>query len=339
MPQSPVRVRALSGEELLTAYFEPSTTIKQLKQALQESLRLPRFRQRLLVGGQVLEDHHALGQAVELQLVKLDYVRATETQVVELLYDAADGRLQAVENALQQPLDPNDCMRASVGENTLMHISPIACAARYNSTEVMQLLLSAHADVNLPGSDMALWLASCAGHPEAVEVLLIARAEVDSCQESTALFVAALNDHRSVVQVLLDSDADVHKPNSVDTWTPLHAACLRGHYEVVELLLDYRADAFSSKESDDDNPIQLAFLHGHIGIVRLLMQSSLQGAPEPRTALASAGNETGMPNPQFCTLEAAEMADGNNQCVAPRRIAARPKWSATQRRHVITQAH
>ena len=278
----PARVLSLSGEVLLTMYVQKTTpiSIRQLKDALQDDYNLPRFRQRLLLQQQVLADDEVLGQAVDLELVKLNYADATEAQIEGLLRMAAVGAVQTVEDILQRPQNPNNYLRIHLEGQTEMYASALSFAARENHTEVMQLLLDAHADLQAPGSNVALWLASRNGHRQAVRLLLAAKADVDCYKDSTALYAAAEHNHYAVAQLLLESTADVHKPSSRDSWTPLHAACFEGHCNVAMLLLSYRADPMRSQENGPDSPFKLAFDQGNTLAV-LLIRASLNRPRKP----------------------------------------------------------
>ncbi|CAE7176557.1 ankrd29 [Symbiodinium pilosum] len=276
--QQSLRVLSLSGEELVTVYFQAPATIRQLKEALKDACNLPRFRQKLLLQQRVLADDQDLDQVLDLQLVKLSYTAATDAQIEGLLRAAADGAVDRVEDILQRPQNPNDYLRIHLEEHTDIYASALSFAARENHTDVMQLLA--------PGSDIALWLASRNGHQAAVRVLLEARADVDCYKDSTALYAAAEHNHPQVVQVLLESIADVRKPNSADTWTPLQAACFFGHCNVAKLLLSHRADAMRSQQNDPNSPFRLALDQGHTLVVQLI-QASLKDRDRKRTAPTS----------------------------------------------------
>ena len=71
-----LRISRISGEELTTALEEELVpNVKALKQHLHQLYGLPpRFRQRLLLDGQCLEDTATLHSAMELQLVVLAFI-------------------------------------------------------------------------------------------------------------------------------------------------------------------------------------------------------------------------------------------------------------------------
>ena len=71
-----LRINRISGEELTVALEEASVPdVKALKQHLNQLQDLPpRFRQRLLLHGQCLEDTATLHSAMELELVLLAFI-------------------------------------------------------------------------------------------------------------------------------------------------------------------------------------------------------------------------------------------------------------------------
>jgi len=81
-------------------------------------------------------------------------------------------------------------------------------SAKYGTTEMVQTLLTAGADVHA-GDDWALRLAASNGHTESGRLLLVSGANVHA-GDDWALGWAAYNGHTETVQVLLAADADVH---------------------------------------------------------------------------------------------------------------------------------
>ena len=71
-----LRINKISGEELTTALEEDLVPdVRALKQHLNQLRHLPpRFRQRLLLHGQCLEDTATLQAAMELELVVMAFI-------------------------------------------------------------------------------------------------------------------------------------------------------------------------------------------------------------------------------------------------------------------------
>ena len=88
-----LRIRRISGEELTIALEgDLVPDVRALKQHLNQLHDLPpRFRQRLLLDGQCLEDTTTLRSAMELELDMLPFVTQPSCDEVEELIAAACG--------------------------------------------------------------------------------------------------------------------------------------------------------------------------------------------------------------------------------------------------------
>ena len=87
-----LRIRMLSGEEVASIPVEESSDVKTLKQKLNWVHGLPsRFRQRLFLSGTLLDDSAKLGSPMDLELVLLTYLTASESSSDELIVAAAKG--------------------------------------------------------------------------------------------------------------------------------------------------------------------------------------------------------------------------------------------------------
>ncbi|TPP58580.1 Ankyrin repeat domain-containing protein 50 [Fasciola gigantica] len=180
-----------------------------------------------------------------------------------------------------------------------------------NVSDIVELLLSYGADVNLSGPDgrSALRAASWAGHEEIVQRLLDAGADVNQqdAEGRSSLIAAAYMGHVGVVEILAQAGADLNHADE-DGRTALHVAafCVRPsetHHEVVSCLLECGANpnVFDCEgitpllgaaragnrtvcelclEADTDvnqadkcgnTALTLAVLGGHTSVVRLLL--------------------------------------------------------------------
>ena len=276
LPRPSVKILALSGEELLTTPIQPETTVKDLKEMLQQREQVPRFRQRLLRRQQNMPDERTLQDTTELQLVQLSYIAATETQLHSFGRAAAAGDLRAVEEILQRPQNPNDTFQT--GEHLAgghRPSSPLTLAATYNRVDVMRLLLSAKADITLPGNSDALEQAAEEGHTAAIRVLLEARAEAHLRQDSIALHVAAEGNHAETLEVLLAARADPQGVQPSWTYGPLGLACHYGNIEATRVLLFHQANPLA-RERNGLSPLDLAAEQHHRRIEDIITEHVLQ---------------------------------------------------------------
>ncbi|CAE7838754.1 ANKRD50 [Symbiodinium sp. CCMP2592] len=103
---------AMTGKQLASIPAEEVDDVRALKQLLHSKHRLPPpFRQRLVyldsVSDGVLDDLVKLDSPMDLQLILIPYVQASQLEANELAAAAAKGSLPQVEAKLQKPQDPN----------------------------------------------------------------------------------------------------------------------------------------------------------------------------------------------------------------------------------------
>eukprot|EP00439_Symbiodinium_sp_Y106_P051641 s344_g6.t2 len=217
---------------------------------------------------QALEDAVKLDSPMDLDLVLMQFVDASEEQVIELLQAAAEGSLAEVESRLQLPQDPDST--TANGSTALMQ------ASYAGHVEVVSLLLDAGTDKNAADNEgfTALILASGACHAQVVSLLLDAGADKDAATHNgnTALMAASRAGHVEVASLLLDAGADQDLANKNDGWTALIVASTVGHAGVVGLLLDASADT-NLACNNGSTALILASEKGHVGVVRLLLQA------------------------------------------------------------------
>ena len=220
--------------------------VRGLKRHLNQLRGFPLgFRQRLLLNGGALEDAVKLESPMDLDLVLMQFVDASEEQVSDLLRAAADGA--EVESTLQLPQDPNLRRRSdgdadadkdfadSDGRTALMW------ASRAGHVEVVSLLLDAGPDKDSADNDgrTALMWASGAGRVEVVRLLLDAGADMEFADNAgrTALMTASRAGRVEIVRLLLDAGADMEFADNAGC-TALMWAQRALRVEVVSLLLD-----------------------------------------------------------------------------------------------------
>ena len=98
-PTAMLRISRISGEELTIALEEDLITdVRALKQHLNQRQGLPpRFRQRLLLDGECLEDTATVHAAMELELVVLAFIPNTShDEIQEFTAAAGAGRFDKV---------------------------------------------------------------------------------------------------------------------------------------------------------------------------------------------------------------------------------------------------
>ena len=131
--------------------------------------------------------------------------------------------------------------------------APVTAAAQCGHVDVVQLLLSAKADLEATSSDgqTPVFEAACSGHTNVIRLLLRAKADATRCTHwagKCPLFVAAAGGHVAAVQCLLAHDPALAAavtlkrchildiPVPVGS-TPLDVARLIQHNEVVSILV------------------------------------------------------------------------------------------------------
>jgi len=149
------------------------------------------------------------------------------------IHDAArDGDLKTVKKLLKRSPE----LVSSKDESGR---TPLEWAAGMDRKDVVELLLSYHADVNAIDVFGATPLHAAAGkgHADIVELLLANHAEVNARTNDgvTPLYASAANGYTNVAELLLSSNADVNaKANNGAT--ALHYASAGGYKDMVELL-------------------------------------------------------------------------------------------------------
>eukprot|EP00439_Symbiodinium_sp_Y106_P013847 s3864_g1.t7 len=262
--------KAASGELLLAVSSEDRESfrdVRALKRFLQPLCGLPRFRQRLLYDGQVMQDDDAVPAAPgEVQLVLLNFCKPDPESEAELHDAAFVGSIPRVEAVLQRPEDPN---ADGIGD------SPLTAAAYSGQIDVVRLLLEARADTGLPEdeSQTPLEAASELGYQDIVRLLLESRADggIPRVTLETPIWLAASSGHEEIVRLLLQAGAPTESSYD-DGETPLLQACERGHLATAEVLLNSNADV-NTRGEGGRTPLREACEGGHLNIVRLLSKA------------------------------------------------------------------
>ncbi len=153
--------------------------------------------------------------------------------------------------------------------------SPLGAAAREGHVEAVQLLLEAGADINMPGEKYGspLGAAASSGQNEIVKLLLEAGADINAQGGvfGCPLGVAAACDKLQTVKLLLDAGANVNLPGG-EYGCPVGAAAFWRLPAVVKLLLDAGADV-NLRGGRYGCPLGAAAYRGHIEIMKLLLDA------------------------------------------------------------------
>jgi ankyrin repeat protein len=189
-------------------------------------------------------------QANKHKLKKLLKEHGAEVPTPEAIKAAQINLNQAVQS--KEPITPDQAQKF---ENALTTpgIKPnqppnykttlLGYAARQGHIALVNALLHARADVNLPGAGSV----------------------------NTPLGEAAEAGHTAIAHALLKAGAQVNIPDQYQR-TPLHWAALNGHTDIVKLLLDYGADA-TLRDHCNRTPLEWVQGWGHpdvAGVVALL---------------------------------------------------------------------
>lgn len=241
-----LRVWKTSGEEIASLPVEELSDVKALKRYLEPLCGTPRFRQRLLNDGVMLDDDAVINSPLDLQLVLLRFSDASDREDTNLSKAAEEGMEALVEEILGRPRDPD-----FLGSETLP----------------------------------ALWVASQRGHDGIVRLLLEAKANKDAshCRRqitqpnsrTTCIAVAAERGFIDVVRLLLDAGARQALPKEGTTVydTPLATAAAAGHLDTVRLLLETGVDKdmLANTNFKGRAPLAWAVQQGHLDIAELLL--------------------------------------------------------------------
>lgn len=240
-----------------------------------------------------------------------------------MLYRACEtGNLEAAQRLVQEGVDVNsgdetygsslavasykghlDIVRmlmergCSLTKGDGIHGGPVEAAVKGNQFEVLEVLVSARADINMPvgranklSSDLslsgrALQAATARANEAMVDWLLVCGADVNYDGEigsigrgfGSPLLIAASRGDLGLVNRLLQAGAEVNRRTGagrMEPETPLEAACQNGQITVVERLIE-AGGAIEPSDCPDDSgpPLLWAVKAGSVAIVDLLLQN------------------------------------------------------------------
>ena len=187
--------------------------------------------------------------------------------------------------------------------------TPLQIAADCGRREVVEVLLAAHADVNVanPAGYTALHLAVSESHKEIVALLLANQADVNAKENSgmTPLYFATMRGEKEIAELLkkhgasgafdpiihqmlvASGNGDIEKvralinehpelPNAASPaskTTPLHQAAVNHRTEMVAFLLTSHADV-NAKDDSGITPLHFAATTYTPGLVKLLIANN-----------------------------------------------------------------
>jgi len=180
---------------------------------------------------------------------------------------ALEGDLKRMNELLK---DRPDLLESKDFEDNL---TPLHCAVANGHKEVVQLLLTHKANVNVKakGGVTPLHLAAILEDKDVAEMLLANKADVNAQDDNglTPLHAAATGGRKAVAEVLLANKANVNA-KAINGRTPLHAAAIKGDAAMAALLIANKADV-NAKANDGITPLHFAAPLGHKGVVEVLL--------------------------------------------------------------------
>nr|CAG8446972.1 8683_t:CDS:10 [Entrophospora candida] len=180
------------------------------------------------------------------------------------------------------PLMVAACENYNDGESALYQ------AAASGSTEVVEILIVAHANVELGNKETItpIMIAAYNGHADICRILLdYGRANINYQDKfrKTALMLACYAGRFEAAEVLLDRSADVNLLDQYG-WTSLMIAAYAGHVEICHLLLHHNAD--KNIAAKDKTAVILARDVGHHSVANLI-ENYVPGTKPPVRSVRS----------------------------------------------------
>ena len=164
-------------------------------------------------------------------------------------------------------------------QNKVTGATSLCFAIESGSLDVVNELIAANADVNIPDGDQTtpLMLASSNGQVDIVLALLTAGADVNRVNNTGcgALEKAVEREHVEIVKLLLAHGANANNADKRG-YDALYRASFKGNVELVQQLLDHGADAKRLRD-DGIGALFIASHNGHLEIVQLLLAHGATG--------------------------------------------------------------
>jgi len=162
---------------------------------------------------------------------------------------------------------------------------PVVLASVKGFNAILQLLVSAGADVNQPdrnGGITALQAAAQLGHAQIIRTLAAAGANLEAPfgdPKITALSLAVRHSHWAAAEALVEAGANLNVHIEGPGWpeaecgiTPLIFAASLNNVAFVKLLIDRKAD-LERRKTDGVTALIAAAFNGHLEVVRELVKA------------------------------------------------------------------
>ena len=141
-------------------------------------------------------------------------------------------------------------------------------------SEVIEFLLENGADINQFNINVVtpIMAAAIEGHADVVELLMSKDANIDLCdKDDRSLLSHAVEENKvSVVEILLNSSsaAGLELLEVCDQYDnlPIHVAATEGHLEIFRLLFQHGPHLIERKNEDEMTPMHLAAINGRVDI-------------------------------------------------------------------------
>ncbi|EAY06831.1 hypothetical protein TVAG_314060 [Trichomonas vaginalis G3] len=152
---------------------------------------------------------------------------------------------------------------------------PIHIAADNNCVETVKVLLSHHVPINARGQNRMFTPLHCAARKNCVEMAeyLISQKAIIDAQDrdkQTPLFLAAWNDNAEVLETLISHGANVNIRNNKGA-TPIHVGATRLCKRVGCILLSHGANV-NAKDDEGSTPLHYAATFGNEKMVKYFLE-------------------------------------------------------------------
>ncbi|MBC8366455.1 ankyrin repeat domain-containing protein [bacterium] len=167
-------------------------------------------------------------------------------------------------------------------------ISPLDRAIYNENTDMVELLLKHGADPNLVDKNGNTALGTVSSYKQnfaILELLMDADADVNIPRDNIYLYAAASNGRADFVRVFLDAGAGKKKKAASSAF---RIASAKGYLTIVNMLLDGASVDVNSLDSNGENALIRAAWGGHAAIVKRLLETKIeinQKSRKGRTAL------------------------------------------------------
>lgn len=196
------------------------------------------------------------------RILAVDFAGVGSLTPGEAIQEAAiSGNVEQIQSLLKG--DPG-----LVSSRDVAGFTPLLEAANRGNKNVVELLLTYHADINAKDNlgNTPLHFATLSGHKDIADFLH---------EQGGVDFVAEIDDASasgdlSRVKNLLLGDRQLVSSRNKDLLTPLHIASSKGHYDVVQLLLSNGADV-NAKTKYGSTPLIEAAWQGHKDVMDILL--------------------------------------------------------------------